>query len=659
MVSLRFVSFTPRDFIYIYIYIKYISIYSVRSTQRNISFEIFRNTVTTILMMFHSTNPFNEINFLVNNTTSSSSTSNDKENWENINKLNSIDSSIDDDTSLQLVDRSLSSLSTSTSTSAESSVDYFYSDENDMALLRTIDPSPAEPPEYNNVNPSKKITFPIFEHCLNCNNDQLPIYSPAIHSITLGSIRLEYLDPETHESLLKSKIWSNFIIEINSTQLNMYAIDPILLININNYKDSVNPLTNRNLSIQQPQTYKFNKLEKESILSRINQNPKKFLNSGSLRRTYTLQHAEFGLPSDFIRRNRLAQDQVNVLRVRCENQQFLIRLLDIDELIDWSTSLSQGIAVALDLQVRDLPDYRVFPRRRNRHHSRRNSHYNNNSTIEDDIEETDSELTESRSVSPTPQVSVLDPISRSTTNTSRISSSTSSLSLFSTNSTSTTSSKKSKKNPLIKKMISMFNSSSTSPRNDTSRSRSSSITSIPQRNITTPRSKRAVSVTNSIIETERSINQRLTTTTTTTDTNTSTAPTTIHERDEDDMDFYSDDEDEDENDTESSLDEDIKWCPIPKITNRKKHISTSLRCLRVFNETHSWFGKIILKETHNPAKYDTINLPIYFINTATMSKAGSHHMRIKNHCLHPYVLSPNGLIKHGSKVFDLWYEMYN
>lgn len=598
--------------------------------------------------MFHSTNPFNEIKLL--------DTNNDKENWQNLNKLNLIDSCDDDDTSLQLVDRSFSSLSSQTtnSTASSDSIDYFYSDENDIALLRKIDPSPEEPPLYEHVNPSQHITFPIFEHCSNCNNDQLPSYKPAIHSITLGSIRLEYLDPETHESLLKSKIWSNFIIEINSTQLNMYAIDPILLVNINNYKDSVNPLTNRNLSIQQPQTHRFTNSEKEYILSQIAKTPKKYLNSGLLRRTYSLQHADFGLPSDFIRRNRLAQDQVNVLRVRCENQQFLIRLSDIDELIDWSTKLSQGIAVALDLQIRDLPDYRVFPRRRNRHHSRRNSHYN---TTEEDIEENESDLTESRSASPSPEATVLDPISRSTTNSSRISSSASSLSLFSTSSSS--SSKKSSKNPIINKVFSMFNSNNSSQQNARSRPRSSSITSVPQRNIIAARSKRAVSVTNSIIETERSINQKLTVTANTVTAAAATATTTIHERDEDDMDFYSDEEDDDENDADSSTDVDIKWCPIPKVTNRKKHISTSLRCLRVFNETHSWYGKIILKETHNPAKYDTINLPIYFINTATMSKAGSHHMRIKNHCLHPYVLSPNGLIKHGSKVFDLWYEMYN
>ncbi|KAG0668833.1 hypothetical protein C6P45_004316 [Maudiozyma exigua] len=625
--------------------------------------------------MFHSTNPFNEINLLNSNNNINTNNNDEKTNWHNINKLSSIDSCCDDTISLQFVDRSLSSLSTTTNTSttttstttASDSIDYFYSDENDIALLRTIDPSPAEPPLYEHVNPSKHITFPIFENCSNSSNDILPIYTPAIHSITLGSIRLEYLDPETHASLLKSKIWSNFIIEINSTQLNMYAIDPSLLLSIKNYKDSVNPLTNKNLSIQQPQTHIFTKLQKDQILSKISQNRDKYLNSGSLRRTYTLQHSEFGLPSDFIRRNRLAQDQVNVLRVRCENQQFLIRLLDIDELIDWSTKLSQGIAVALDLQVRDLPDYRVFPRRRNRHHSRRNSHYNNNNI--DDIEETevedDTDFTQSsRSVSPSPDPSILDPISRSTTNISRISSSASSLSLFPNSSTSAA--KKSSKNPLIKKVISMFNSNNNNSNNPqrTERSRSSSISStqIQQRNMSGSRSKRSVSVTNSIIETERSINQRLTATTNavTAAAITAATTTTSEHGDDDDMDFYSDEEDEDyENGTDPSNDTDIKWCPVPKVTNRKKHISTSLRCLRVFNETHSWYGKIILKETHNPAKYDTINLPIYFINTATMSKAGSHHMRIKNHCLHPFVLSPNGLIKHGSKVFDLWYEMYN
>ena len=51
-------------------------------------------------------------------------------------------------------------------------------------------------------------------------------------------------------------------------------------------------------------------------------------NSEDLLRSYTLQHAESGLASDYVKRK-------NVLRIRMEGEQFLLQARDVAGVIDW------------------------------------------------------------------------------------------------------------------------------------------------------------------------------------------------------------------------------------------------------------------------------------------------------------------------------------
>lgn len=602
-------------------------------------------------------NPFAEANFNANM------------NWARINKMLSQESDVSAHSKNMIRGGSLSSLASTNSTLSERSTG------SDMSLddahhthmsidalactdfLQMVDGAPASPPSYADCNASRRITFPIYDDAaaLGASEDDLPSYTPAIDDLALVSVRLEYLDPETHSSLLKCKLWSNFILELNSTQLNMYAVDPKLVAHIPQYCDSANALTGKRLI--PVQTTRFTPQDKEHVLQQVRADPARFLNSASLRRTYSLQHADFGLPSDFIRRNRLEHEDCSVLRVRCEGQQFLLRFTDVDEMIQWGAELSMGINVALDIQIRKYPDYRIFPRRRNhRHHH----HHNEN---EEQEEERPSNV-----VTPTNSRGGETSRNRSRSNSSAASSIRSmSMSMAMSGGPTTPvggrsrASSQGSQNPFIRRVIGMFgNSPMTSAGNSPTgtperRTRSKSSVSMASAASASPRAltsrqSRSASVTSSIASTATTISVS--------ESDDGATHTGDHGNDEDDEmerdDFDYEDDDEDDDDRNNF---DIKWNPVPKVTSRWRHLSTSLRCLPVFNETHTWNGYVILKETRNAAKYEGVNKPIYYIDANI--KEGSNHMLIKNHCLTPYVMSPNGLIRYGSKVFDLWYEMYN
>lgn len=500
--------------------------------------------------------------------------------------------SIDSDISLQSTERSSSSLSDFTASGSDSDSGIISDNTIDSKLefLKWVDPHPMKPPVYDSVNPSRRVSFPVYES--RCTNILPPCYTPAVDDLTVVSMRLEYVDPETHSSLSKSKVWSNFIVEINSTQLNFYTINKKLTAHIPSYANNINPLNNNRFIPLQ--TYKFTRRDKSTIIDNVRLDREHYLNSATLFKTYTLQHADFGVPSDYIRRKRLKYEEINILRVRCETQQFLLNFTDIDEMIQWSTYLSVGISISLDLDVRELPDYKIFPRRRSRTHRRRS-----------DRSDSVSESTNS--------------ISRSTS------------SLSSSSSSSNTSSQ-TQKNTLLKSFTGFF-----IKQKEAKKTSAKNVRSHPSTSVAVSIASTQPSIISSIAVVEDGNNA---------------AHDDEMEHDEDDTDdFYSDTEEDD--DIDSS---DVKWTPTPKTTSRERYISTSLRCLRVFNETHSWLGKIILKESQSTPKYQTNNLPIYYINNR--GKEGSNKLMIQNHSLNAYVLSPNGLIKHGSRVFDLWYDMY-
>lgn len=239
-------------------------------------------------------------------------------------------------------------------------------------FLQCIDHKPVSPPNYNEMNPNKRINFPIWEHTAPCPINELPpSYKPAVEELTIVSMKLEWLSPYDVSPL---RTWKNLIMEINSTQLNFYHIDESLTSHIRNYSNdssSSSPSKQRStFSFGNRTTYEFNKNDQEQIAFRIKRNKKLYLSNDKLYKSYSLQFAKFGLPIDY-------KKKTYVLRLRCESEQFLLNFAHVDDMIMWTMYLNMGISVALDLELRALPDYRTVPRRRRRrrrHGMRRGTH---------------------------------------------------------------------------------------------------------------------------------------------------------------------------------------------------------------------------------------------------------------------------------------------
>ena len=72
-------------------------------------------------------------------------------------------------------------------------------------------------------------------------------------------------------------------------------------------------------------------------------------------RVYSLQRAESGLASDYLKRK-------NVVRVRMEGEQFLLQCVDVQTVVEWIEGLQAATNIALDLDERPMPKGPIFPR---------------------------------------------------------------------------------------------------------------------------------------------------------------------------------------------------------------------------------------------------------------------------------------------------------
>ncbi|CCO26905.1 putative protein YNL144C [Rhizoctonia solani AG-1 IB] len=88
-----------------------------------------------------------------------------------------------------------------------------------------------------------------------------------------------------------------------------------------------------------------------------------FSSGNQLIRHYTLQRAESGLGSDYYKRR-------NVIRIRCEGEQFLLQAENVMQVVDWIECLQAGTNAALDLDERPMTKPPPFPRRRRRRRAR-------------------------------------------------------------------------------------------------------------------------------------------------------------------------------------------------------------------------------------------------------------------------------------------------
>ncbi|KAI0319230.1 hypothetical protein OF83DRAFT_1028931, partial [Amylostereum chailletii] len=75
----------------------------------------------------------------------------------------------------------------------------------------------------------------------------------------------------------------------------------------------------------------------------------------NLLRTYTLQNAESGLGSDYVKRR-------NVIRLRMEGEQFLLQAPDVAAVVEWIEGFQAAANIALDLDERPMPRGPLFPR---------------------------------------------------------------------------------------------------------------------------------------------------------------------------------------------------------------------------------------------------------------------------------------------------------
>lgn len=253
-------------------------------------------------------------------------------------------------------------------------------------LFYYIDGQPSHPPNYDDINPVRNIRLPIYENTMPVDkNEKPPEYTPTINKIIIVSFKLERVSPYEPST---SRLWKDYIMEINSTQLNFYLINDTIADKIKtlrnnksdrflnnhantNNKDSyiLSPKIKKSSAFlsklsKESYTFDLNENEQEKICSYIYENRSKYLLPSNIFKTYSLQYAKYGIPIDY-------HKKPFVLRLRCESEQFLINFNNIDDMIMWSVYLSIGISVSLDLEVRELPNYRVVPRRRRRHRRRR------------------------------------------------------------------------------------------------------------------------------------------------------------------------------------------------------------------------------------------------------------------------------------------------
>ncbi|SCU80180.1 LAMI_0B01112g1_1 [Lachancea mirantina] len=243
---------------------------------------------------------------------------------------------------------------------------------NETDIMAWIDPIPAKPPSYKVCNANRRIRFPVYEQE---SDGILPAYSPGVEAITVISMKAEWLSPYEHSP---SRGWKNFIMELNSTQVNFYCIDPSLTRNIRNYCNGrahfggevIEPALEYDAhqsffsSLGSKSTYQFNKQDQEWITNKVRSDAKKYLTDDRLFKSFSLQFAKFGIPTDYNRKT-------FVLRLRCEMEQFLLNFSHVDDMIMWSVYFSIGIGISLDLDFRELPSYRTVPRRRRRRRRKR------------------------------------------------------------------------------------------------------------------------------------------------------------------------------------------------------------------------------------------------------------------------------------------------
>lgn len=259
-------------------------------------------------------------------------------------------------------------------------------------FLLFIEPSPVLPPNYNLLPPGGCPKFPLLAPIGALEDNILPAYTPSVYKIGVACRKIEWLSPYEPSP---TRSWKNVIIELNSTQLNFYAIPGPVENHVLSFKPSVTPrerifndaeeeemncINSGLTSSADLQFFKYT--QRLGLLNSLDDESSNTSSSGfsslttksrsknkRLLRSYSLQHARLGLATDY-------KKKPNVLRVRIESEQLLLHFTTTQDLIDWHAAFCSGRDVSLDILQRELPRERTLPRRRRRRsrsRSRRNS----------------------------------------------------------------------------------------------------------------------------------------------------------------------------------------------------------------------------------------------------------------------------------------------
>ncbi|KAL6948642.1 hypothetical protein ACO0QE_001114 [Hanseniaspora vineae] len=105
---------------------------------------------------------------------------------------------------------------------------------------------------------------------------------------------------------------------------------------------------------QSKKTVQLTKGDTRIITQQILNEPWKYLTNEKLCKSYTLQHGEFGIAAD-------VAERPFCIRLRCEMEQLLISFSSVMDMINWSVYLSTAIGISLDIDERELPDYKIVP----------------------------------------------------------------------------------------------------------------------------------------------------------------------------------------------------------------------------------------------------------------------------------------------------------
>ncbi|KAK7182276.1 hypothetical protein PSPO01_11749 [Paraphaeosphaeria sporulosa] len=209
----------------------------------------------------------------------------------------------------------------------------------------------AAPPSYQNANSTKTLTWAYTKHLEEANelwnNTSPPPYDCTVFQSGVMGMKQELT---AIFQVSRSREWHDVYVVLEGTQL------------------------------------KLHRIKSPSLLSK-NKSP----TPGRLIRSFTLQHSEIGVASDFKKtaltpkspfahlvpasaRHKLYETdphlfepvREHVIRLRLETEQFLLCASSQEEMLDWTEKLCAAIDISQPLEDRSEPRYRSLPRRSRR-----------------------------------------------------------------------------------------------------------------------------------------------------------------------------------------------------------------------------------------------------------------------------------------------------